>query len=281
MSRRYLPLRPALKVHPAFCIAVLLLFGAHVAPVSAQTRAGGGLTAQFDDSTGSHRRGRRSSPLSNRVSRRSSTAPAATLRRDRSGARPLPDWLSKKIVSISVAEGVDPLLVLEMMRQESGFAQRAKSPKGAQGLMQFIPTTARRFGVDPNDPDQAIRGACRYIKFLADRFGNQIPLILAGYNAGEAAVSRAGNRVPRIAETQQYVASIMAGYRRAKELQASVTGRPAEESAFISDAGPHHGWEQRPAAQVDIGHLNRIPSIGAGNTTLQIAHRVVIRTEHQ
>jgi hypothetical protein len=122
------------------------------------------------------------------------------------------------------------MFILEMMRQESGFCRTARSGKNAHGLMQFIPSTAKRFGVhNPNDPVEAITGACRYIKYLADLsyIHNDPGLVLAGYNAGEGAVKLAGGRVPAIAETRQYVASIMAGYRRARELQSQISGRQA------------------------------------------------------
>ncbi|MGH9823214.1 MAG: lytic transglycosylase domain-containing protein [Blastocatellia bacterium] len=142
--------------------------------------------------------------------------------------RPLPPEIARIIVETAIQEGVDHLFILEVMRQESGFYPTALSSKGARGLMQFIPATARRFAVqNPDDPREAVRGACQYIRYLAGLFGNSPELVLAGYNAGEGAVLRAGRRIPRIAETQQYVAAIMAGYTRAKSLQSRITATTA------------------------------------------------------
>jgi soluble lytic murein transglycosylase-like protein len=105
--------------------------------------------------------------------------------------------------------GVDPFLVYCVAHQESGFSPSAVSPKGAQGLMQLMPDTAARYGVsNPYDPEQNIRAGVHYLKDLLLRFNGNIELALAGYNAGEGAVMRNGNTVPRIPETQFYVRSI-------------------------------------------------------------------------
>ena len=134
--------------------------------------------------------------------------------------------LAEQIIRIAREEGVYPFLALEVMRAESGFKRLARSHKGARGLMQMIPATALRFGVsDPYDPEQAIRGGCRYLKFLSERYGGRVELVLAGYNAGEGAVDRYGRRIPPYRETRGYVASIMRGYRRAKQIETAVLKR--------------------------------------------------------
>ena len=136
--------------------------------------------------------------------------------------------LAEQIIRIAREEGVDPFLALEVMRAESGFKRLARSPKNARGLMQMIPATAVRFGVsDPYDPEQAIRGGCRYLKFLSQRYGGKVELVLAGYNAGEGAVDRYGRRIPPYRETRGYVAAIMRGYRRAKQIEAAVLKQEA------------------------------------------------------
>ena len=113
--------------------------------------------------------------------------------------------------------GVDPNLIISVMRQESGFNLRARSYKGATGLMQLMPGTAARFGVtNIYDPQQNIEGGARYLRFLLDQFNGDISLVLAGYNAGENAVVNSGYRVPRYRETQAYVKSISARYDRVK-----------------------------------------------------------------
>lgn len=108
--------------------------------------------------------------------------------------------------------GLDPALVLEVVRAESNFNPRARSHKGALGLMQLIPATARRFGVqDPFEPLQNLRGGMAYLRWLLKRFDGNIRLMLAGYNAGEAAVERHGG-VPPYRETREYVRRILRRY---------------------------------------------------------------------
>jgi len=112
------------------------------------------------------------------------------------------------IDSVSAAHDVSPQLVRAVIRVESNYHQRARSRKGAMGLMQLMPETARRFEVaDPYNPRQNIEGGIKYLKTLLDRFPT-VGLALAAYNAGEAAVERFRG-IPPYAETQTYVAEIL------------------------------------------------------------------------
>lgn len=107
---------------------------------------------------------------------------------------------------------LDPALVFEVVRAESNFNPRARSHKGALGLMQLIPSTARRFGVkDPFEPVQNLKGGMAYLSWLLQRFNGDLELTLAGYNAGEGAVERHGG-IPPYAETRAYVKQILRRY---------------------------------------------------------------------
>jgi soluble lytic murein transglycosylase-like protein len=128
--------------------------------------------------------------------------------------------------------GIDPNLIVALMRQESGFNSRARSYKGAMGLMQLMPATARRFGVTNfYDPAQNIEGGARYLRFLMDTFNGDTKLVLAGYNAGENAVINYGYQVPPYRETKNYVRAITARYDKKKT--ASLPAR-----AIATSEGP-------------------------------------------
>lgn len=104
---------------------------------------------------------------------------------------------------------LDPYLVFLVIEQESQFRVRALSPKGAQGLMQLMPGTARRLGVRrPFEAAENIRGGTRYLRELMDMFNGQVNLVLASYNAGEGAVLKYGRNVPPYRETRDYVKKI-------------------------------------------------------------------------
>lgn len=117
------------------------------------------------------------------------------------------------IVDSSRRYGIDPLLIYSQMHQESSFKLRALSNKGASGLMQLMPATARRLGVtNIYDPKQNIEGGVKYMRMLLDMFGQDVRLALAGYNAGEGAVMKYGNSIPPYNETREYVRRISARY---------------------------------------------------------------------
>lgn len=105
-----------------------------------------------------------------------------------------------------------PELVHAVIRAESAYDPRARSPAGACGLMQLMPATAQRFAVrDVWDPAQNIEGGVAFLRVLIDRFEGDLKLVLAAYNAGEGAVAKYGNRIPPYRETQQYVRRVL-GY---------------------------------------------------------------------
>ena len=137
--------------------------------------------------------------------------------------------------------GVDPRLVHAVIRAESGYNDRAQSNKGALGLMQLIPATAERMGVkNPFDPVDNIFGGTRYLSQLIKMFNGDLELALAGYNAGENAVIRYGNRIPPFAETQAYVPKVMAFYR-SPELNRFVSQPSTAGVALAPDSAVRAG----------------------------------------
>jgi soluble lytic murein transglycosylase-like protein len=122
----------------------------------------------------------------------------------------------KSMVSTaSRTHGVDDALVHAVITAESAYNPKAVSKAGAQGIMQLMPGTARRYGVvDSMDPAQNIQGGVKYLKDLLAMFKGNTELAVAGYNAGENAVIRHGNRIPPYAETAAYVPKVMDYYRK-------------------------------------------------------------------
>jgi len=132
--------------------------------------------------------------------------------------------LMAMIDHIADEQGVETHLVHSVIRAESNYNAAAVSPKGALGIMQLIPATARRFGVSNIfDPQDNIRGGVRYLRFLLDYYQNDYAKAIAAYNAGETAVDKYSG-VPPFPETQNYV------YQVARNLKA------ARERATNSDA---------------------------------------------
>lgn len=112
---------------------------------------------------------------------------------------------------------IDPLLLHAIAHVESRHDAMARSPAGARGLMQVMPMTARRFGLQAeaalNEPAANLEVSASYLKLLQRRFDGDLPLVLAAYNAGEGAVERHGRRIPPYAETRGYVQQVMERYR--------------------------------------------------------------------
>ena len=118
----------------------------------------------------------------------------------------------------AVSASVEPNLLRAVIVVESGFNSRALSKRGAMGLMQLMPATAQRFGVsNAYDPRQNVHAGARYLKFLMDRFGQDVRLALAAYNAGEQAVDRSGGQIPPYEETLEYVPRVLKIYRMLKD----------------------------------------------------------------
>jgi soluble lytic murein transglycosylase-like protein len=124
------------------------------------------------------------------------------------------DKYSAIITTASKAYGVDASLIHAVISAESAYNPYAISRTGAMGLMQLMPDTARRYGVqNMMDPVENIHGGVRYLRDLLAMFRGRMDLAIAAYNAGENAVIRAGHKVPNYAETRHYVPKVLGFYK--------------------------------------------------------------------
>jgi soluble lytic murein transglycosylase-like protein len=124
------------------------------------------------------------------------------------GPVPVPPQFATALTHAASSANVSPTLLSALVWQESRWNPQAVSPKGAMGLTQLMPGTARDLGVNPADPIANLHGGARYLRQLLDQFDGDVEKALAAYNAGPARVRNAGG-VPAIAETKAYVASIV------------------------------------------------------------------------
>ena len=143
----------------------------------------------------------------------------------------------KLIYQIARTYALNPLLVAAIAKVESDFNPRARSRKGAYGLMQVLPSTARRFGLprkrDLLNPRKNLETASRYLRWLVDRFGDDPVRVLAAYNAGEGAVDRFGG-VPPFSETRDYVQRIFGLLGFSVLLDAPATAPAAAAAAALA-----------------------------------------------
>lgn len=144
--------------------------------------------------------------------------------------------LDQLIATIGENEGVDPQFIHAVIWQESKYQLRARSHAGAQGLMQLMPATARRFGCkNPHNAADNIAAGTKYLSWLLKRFDGNVELALAGYNAGEGSVDKY-NGVPPYRETQTYVSIITNRYGKAKNPIREVAPKIAVNLVTVTDS---------------------------------------------
>jgi soluble lytic murein transglycosylase-like protein len=141
-------------------------------------------------------------------------APSTERRAAATTASAVSPELKQLIDSVASQTQLRPELLHAVIAVESNYDRLARSPRGALGLMQLLPETAKRFGArDPFSAADNVMAGASYLKWLMGLFDNDLELVLAAYNAGEQAVLRAGRRVPPYPETQAYVPRVMARLR--------------------------------------------------------------------
>jgi soluble lytic murein transglycosylase-like protein len=153
-----------------------------------------------------------------------------------------PSGIDEAVRRIAAEHSLPPQLIHSVIKVESNYNAHAISSKGALGLMQLIPATARRFGVgNAFNPVENIQGGAKYLRYLLDLYNGDYPLALAAYNAGEGAVARYGG-VPPFAETQNYVILVRRQLELARKAAADKTvAAPAPPQAIeAAEAGPAH-----------------------------------------
>ena len=156
-------------------------------------------------------------------------------------AAAVPSKLEATVDRIAAEHELPPQLIHSVIKVESNYNPYAVSSKGALGIMQLIPETARRFGVkNVFNPEENIQGGAKYLRYLLDLFDGSYPLALAAYNAGEAAVARYGG-IPPYPETQNYVILVRRQLelaRKAAETRQHAVAAPLP--AEVKPEGPGH-----------------------------------------
>jgi soluble lytic murein transglycosylase-like protein len=152
--------------------------------------------------------------------------------------------IDEAVERIAAQHALPPQLLHSVIKVESNYNPYAISSKGAQGLMQLIPATARRFGVsDAFNPVENIQGGARYLKYLMDLYHGDYPLALAAYNAGEEAVARYGG-VPPFPETRNYVVQVKKQLEISNQAAANAKPKETEVQPLpVEPDGPRHVQE--------------------------------------
>lgn len=183
------------------------------------------------------------------------------------------DHVLSRIQELAPAYSLDPKLVAIVVNRESTFNPNAKGTSGEIGLMQLMPATAQRFGVqNPYDIDENLHGGMKYLAYLQKMFPGRLDLQLAGYNGGEGNVRKAGNQVPLHAGVQQYVKTLLGDYQ-AQEGAASAGGMamPGARTAQspLAPAG------QRPASPQTASLMTQAQTSGGTPAQITDAQRLI------
>ena len=176
------------------------------------------------------------------------------------------DVVKESIVKHSMEMGVDPALALSIAKKESGFKHELKSPYGAVGVFQVLPSTAKKIGYNPYYLNENIKAGLTYYKMMYKMFGST-ELALAAYNAGPGNVKKYGGNIPPFKETKRFVNVIMSDYHQQKMNPDPVITKFANKAAIAPDAKTEVVNSQKP---VDLPDLTEIPEVRQDETAMEI-----------
>ena len=176
------------------------------------------------------------------------------------------DVIKESIVKHSMEMGVDPALALSIAKKESGFRHELKSPYGAVGVFQILPSTAKRIGYNPYYLNENIKAGLTYYKMMYKMFGST-ELALAAYNAGPSNVKKYGGTIPPFKETRRFVSVIMQDY---KNLQLNPDPVITKFSNKVAIAEGKEVELEETKKPIDLPELNEIPEVRQPEATMEI-----------
>ena len=176
------------------------------------------------------------------------------------------DVIKDSIVKHSMEMGVDPALALSIAKKESGFKHELKSPYGAVGVFQVLPSTAKRIGYNPYYLNENIKAGLTYYKMMYKMFGST-ELALAAYNAGPGNVKKYGGTIPPFKETKRFVNVIMQDYQHLKENPDPAIAKYHRNTAIAPDKDAVIEEANKP---VELPEINEIPENREPDSAMEI-----------
>ena len=182
-------------------------------------------------------------------------------------AAPTPESVIKEtIVKHSIEMNVDPALALSIAKKESGFRHELKSPYGAVGVFQLLPSTAHRMGFNPYYLSENIKAGLTYYKMMYKMFGST-ELALAAYNAGPGNVKKFGGQIPPYGETKRFVNQIMLEYNRQKANPDPAIAKVKQAKAPMTKKAAEAKNTPKP---IELPNLKEIPEIRHSDPVMEI-----------
>lgn len=174
--------------------------------------------------------------------------------------------IKETIVKHSIEMDVDPALALSIAKKESGFKHELKSPHGAVGVFQLLPSTANRMGFNPYYLSENIKAGLTYYKMMYKMFGST-ELALAAYNAGPGNVKKYGGTIPPYSETKRFVSQIMKDYKELKINPDPVIAKFTQKKAIAPDKDTELKTAPKP---VELPDLKEIPEVKQSDPVMEI-----------